>query len=272
MSNNPNHLKVLLPLLFVCLSGSFDPSRASAVGTITEVKLSPDGGRLVIQVDGPFDEHRVSTASDPNRIIIELDGARTSSGVRIEKPPRRDVRDIKVGMTDRGSTVVIYFGANPVPEYRVVRIRDAVLIMLEDSAQSDAAGPIGQPDPSASPRMKPPEPLSQPRSELTSQGPQGPSGLVVKSCQVINGVLVIDVADHNSPRPTHRIELELDLARLGFKAANIERLDGTSASPVSRPRQTKKAGNSEKNRKLARQAVSIKNHAKNLSQRSSMPK
>ena len=137
MNNTHYGFRILVLLSLIFFMGFIDRSGASVIGSITDVKLSSDARRLVIEADGPFDRHRVRTASQPNRLIVDLDGAKVSPTVHIHTPSGKAVREIRVGMTDKGSRVVADFGASPIPEHRTLRMKDSILVMFRGSSQPE---------------------------------------------------------------------------------------------------------------------------------------
>jgi hypothetical protein len=73
------------------------------------------------------------------------------------------------------------------------------------------------------------------------------SGLFIKSAEVIEGLIVLEVADRKEPHSAYRIKLGVDLAQQGFNTAHIRRIsekkqDGLTlaarlaCSSVERPR------------------------------------
>ncbi len=204
-------------------------SLASETGTVTEVKLSADGRRVILQADGEFNRYKTYDLVNPNRLVLELESVHASQGVRIEKPRGKAIREIRVGKTDSGTRVVLDFGPNPLPGHRIVRLKEALLVLLGDSAPGDGAVWTTQPAKSAGStnRIADPEPYPPARSA------EDPSGLSVKECRVVNGLIVLDVADRNSPRTRYRIRLGLDLANLGFRRAHMERIGDPTADAKS---------------------------------------
>ncbi|MEW6350571.1 MAG: AMIN domain-containing protein [Thermodesulfobacteriota bacterium] len=225
-------LQILVLLIMgITADGCAQSSQASEAGTIVEVKLSADGRRAIVQADGEFGRYRTYELVSPNRLVVDLESVQASRGLRIERPKGKAVREIRVGKTDSGTRVVLDFGSHPLPGHRIVRLKDALLVLLGDSPSGDEAVWTAQPAQSSGLAKR----FADSTPDLHATSAEDPSGLSVKECRVVNGLIVLEVSDRNTPRARYRIKLGLDLDNLGFHRAHMERIgDATAHSTAKR--------------------------------------
>jgi hypothetical protein len=218
--------------------GAFLLITASAVGSeiprgkIDDVKLSPDGRRVSIQVEGHVKHPRTLLKRNPSRLIIDFEKAEMESVPTPMVIDHRPIREIRLGKLKKGIRVVLDFGGYSVPDYGIRRLGDYYIIFLGESKLLDK--------PSAKRARRAPRPVAvakkqAQRSKVPARWAAEPatSGtrLKIGSARVVDGMIVLHVSDMNRPSRTYRIKLGVDLDQAGFTTAVIRPL--RKKSPVS---------------------------------------
>jgi hypothetical protein len=239
------------------------PGLAATSCTITQVKISPDLRRVVVKTDSPMKEHVVSSLDKPPRLVIEMAGVRPA-GVEPTMPPGvRAGLGVRVSGTGSGSQLVLDFGGSPLPQYRIRRVDNYLMVFLGEwtppSPQAlgispDAPASKAVPQPLLARGQQPIRPVATSKSPVLPQTvpqqrpalppastgsgrlssakfPSTPGALTIKSAQVIGDSIVLQVAKREKPGHICRLELGIDFDRKRLNLANIETL--TDRKPSS---------------------------------------
>ena len=111
------------------------------------------------------------------------------------------------------------FGGAAAPEHKIRRVGDYLMVFLGDwtpkaaPPKKTAAAP---PIPARPPQVVRPKPNPPTRLALDS------SGLTIKSVEVVDGVIVLQVANRTKPAGNYRIDLGINFDQLGFSVANVQ--------------------------------------------------
>jgi hypothetical protein len=210
------------------------PGAARTDGKITDVKLSPDGGRVIIESTGLINDPTVFVADHlPPRLVLDFERTSLGDMPRTKKIKGKPIRQIRVGNRESGARVVLDFGRYMVPEHRVTRIGDCFIVFLGESEPIPGLDPVVKRErkPAKPRRLAKKKRAGSPRSQKWAPVPASSGArLQVDSARVIDGLIVLDVTDLNNPESAYRINLGVDLAQAGFNVAQVRRVKRKAAS------------------------------------------
>jgi hypothetical protein len=224
--------KIVLVALgaFLLLAG---PVSGSGIpwGKIDDVKLSPNGRRVSIQVEGHVEHPRTLVKRNPSRLIIDFETAKMESVPTPMVIDHRPIREIRLGKLKKGTRVVLDFGGYSVPDYGIRRLGDYYIIFL---GQSKLLGKASAKPARTAPRSGRVAKKQVQRSKIPGHWAAEPatSGtrLKIGSARVVDGMIVLHVSDMNRPSRTYRIKLGVDLDQAGFTTAVIRPLRRKSSA------------------------------------------
>jgi hypothetical protein len=197
----------------------FFESTGLAAGTITDVKISPDLKRVIVKCEGPIDERMSSSVQRSSLLVIDLAGATLGDVERSTRAGREAGLEVRVSKTNTGARLVLDFGGAAVPEHKIRRVGDYLMVFL------------GEWTPKAAPPTKtaatPPRPAQPAHAAPAKSNPPvrlalDSSGLTIKSVKVVDGVIVLQVANRTKPAGNYRIDLGINFDQLGFSVANVQ--------------------------------------------------
>jgi len=236
------HFSLVMAAVLVVLNAGI--SHAVPPGRITQVTASPDARRVTVKCDGMMGPHSVSTGTNPSRLIIDVEGMGIVRSPQINAAAKASGLDVRVAKSSSGARVVLDFGTSAIPSHKIRRLGNYLLVFLQEWE------PKAGPSPSIEPRVEPrTEPRVEPRVE-TRRTPisnraapvagsknkkpyEGESPeLSIKSAAVVDGLIVLTVAHRDNPGVTYRIDLGVDIHKLGFSTAKIS---SSEAGSTPRP-------------------------------------
>ncbi len=207
---------IIFAMVFFC------ESTVLAAGTITDVKISPDLKRVIVRCKGPVDERMSSSVQRSSLLVIDLAGVNLGDVERSTRAGREAGLEARVSKTHSGARLVLDFGGAAAPEHKIRRVGDYLMVFLDDwtpkaaPPKKTAAAP---PIPARHPQVVRPKPNPPARLALDS------SGLTIKSVEVVDGVIVLQVANRTKPAGNYRIDLGINFDQLGFSVANVQPID-----------------------------------------------
>jgi hypothetical protein len=221
------HFGLVMAAMLIVLNPGI--SQAVPPGRITQVTASPDARRVTVKCDGMMGSHTVSTGTNPSRLIIDVEGMGIARSPQINAAAKASGLDVRVAKSSSGARVVLDFGTSAIPSHKIRRLGNYLLVFLQEWE------PKTGPSPSIEPRV---EPRTEPRVETRrmpisnrpapvpgskNKGPyEGESPeLSIKSAAVVDGLIVLTVAHRDNPGVTYRIDLGVDIHKLGFSMAKI---------------------------------------------------
>lgn len=205
-----------------CLCLVLNPaiSWTSDSGIITDVKLSPDKKRIVIRTEGHLEGPAACKTSRPSRLTIDFKSADLVQRQAPLKFTNGPIKEIRSARTETGARLLVDFGDYEVPEYRISKIDGCFLVFLGDfkatrsglrsAARSEEKAEKGG---AFSPVQWEPVPAAT-----------GSGKLRIKTAEVVNDLIVLEVADGKNPAREYRISLGVDLRQHGFNTAEIRAL------------------------------------------------
>jgi len=215
-------------------------------GTVTDVKLSDDAQRIIIQFEGDVGAHKSQALPSSSRLVIDVNSVRADSCPQTQRFPNRPVREIQVDATPKGSQIVVDFGEHEAPQYKIRRM-DNLLVVFFGEYKKSAHAPTEEQHgrvkhaaerPLARARaMRPPRPWTvsaakESRPAATETPPitadfpsSSESGdLFVKQASLDDGALVVELARKSRPGTGYLIRLGIDLTRLGIRMARVDEI------------------------------------------------
>ena len=211
---------------------------APAAESLTKVKVSPDLQRVIIESSGTIAKYNAFELDRPPRLVIDMDGVLPGKAAKVTPPERTGGLKIQVSESRSGTHVVLDFGGGPVPTYRIRPMDNYLIVFLgEWTAPTAKAPPLSASKPASksrhqSSKARSPEPSP---GKLAGKKISKPSDLTIQSATVSNGIIVLKVADRAKPERLFRINLGVNLDRLGFVSAGIHPLTVNPDSAPSPP-------------------------------------
>ena len=208
---------VIFAMVFFC------ETTGLAAGRIDDVEISPDLKRVVVKCEGPVDERMSSSVHRSSLLVIDLPGADLGDIERSTRAGREAGLEVRVSKTRSGARLVLDFGGAAAPEHKIRRVGDYLMVFLGDWIPKAA--------PSKRRAAAPPRPARH-HPQTVQPGPNPParsvlnsSSLTIKSVEVINGVIVLQVANRTKPAGNYRVELGINFDQLGFNVANVQSIN-----------------------------------------------
>ncbi len=184
-------------------------------GAIREIQVSRDARKVWILSEGPIGRHIAFAMKNPNRLVVDFEGTRLGE-VPLKTPVGTgSVKEIRVGYQKSKARVVIDFGDNAMPKYKIHAGSNSVVIAFQ-AEQAPAAGVSSKKKPSAGPRVAA-KPATVPKTPLP--GKKAEPTLSMKSAEMRDGLIVIELVNPKNVNGKYRLVLEVDPAGLRFVRA-----------------------------------------------------
>jgi hypothetical protein len=204
---------VPLGLILLLLSNN---ANGAATGFLTDVKIAQDQKRIVIKHEGDLGKHAAFVIERPHRLVVDF------SSTALGKTPRkinvngREIREIRLGQTPSRARLVVDFGSNPVPAFRIQRMDGALLVMLGSSiAPRSAQGPGASAE-----RERTASSFGKSKSVPESAKSQA-SPLAVKRAGIEDDLVYVELVDKNKPGKTYRLVVDCSLRKLAVRHASL---------------------------------------------------
>ena len=231
MTASRNTISLTLFLLIAVFCGTAFCDSA----TITGVQISPDLRQMIVKFDGLAGKHSAFVIEHPYRLVLDFEStglARVANKINVGREP---IDSIRLGQGNGRGRVVIDFGNNPVPPFRVDRQASAVIVNLAPAAGSANRGaPMARPTPVAVEQAAPravtvaKRPAAMPRPEVpkTKEQESQPtakksSGMTVKSAGMAENLVFVEIADQKDPKRTYRLVIDMDRDELNVRGATL---------------------------------------------------
>jgi hypothetical protein len=215
-------------LVVACASQSF------ASGEISEITLTPDGRRLAIKSEsrmGSYTEQMVP----PSRLVIDIAGTGVTQLPRISGLARDSSLSVRTAKTPSGARVVLDFGSQPVPDHKIVKMNNYLLVFLGQATAQEEAPPKPRVE-----RPKPKETVSTAapvHAQRVKGLPMAPapnvSDLSILSAEIVDGLIVLKVASKANPAMVYKVDLGVDFQQMGFSTARIAPVQGIARTSVT---------------------------------------
>lgn len=204
----------------------------AASGVITGVKVASDLTKIVIKSQGDVGKHAAFVLNGPHRLVVDVadaSAAHTRRRIRVDREP---IREIRVGESPSRVRVVVDFGSNPVPPFKIQRMSDSILVML---GKPRISSPSAASSANASPARRSKSLLTR-RAERGSRNTCD-SKMLVKRSGVKGNLVFVELVCPRDPRKEYRIVVDLDFdavrvrnASVSDATGNVKRFDLVDAS------------------------------------------
>jgi hypothetical protein len=216
---------IVLAVAVLLVAAGFGECRTFAAGKITDVKISPDSRRVIVTADGAMIPAGICRLEGTSKLAIDIPGIGLGDVDRTVRSLEAPVLEVKVSPTASGVRLVMDFGSASVPEHKIRRMENCLILQLSPWSAADSVGDWAAP---AGVRSAS-EPLQssttkQKARQIKAKGRAG--DLEVKSAEVANGLIVLTVVRQDNPDRLYQIDLGVDLEHSGFHVASIRRLKG----------------------------------------------
>ncbi|MDQ7782526.1 MAG: AMIN domain-containing protein [Desulfomonilaceae bacterium] len=194
----------------------------AAEGFLTGVETARDQKRIVIRYEGEIGKHAAFVMEQPYRLVVDF------SSTALGRVPRKigvngsEIREIRLGETPERARLVLDFGENTVPAFRIQRMDGAVLVMLGGGAGSgnspglrESAGRTREaPSVQASKRVR-----EAARSRTSSP--------MVKRAGIEDDQVYVELVDKNNGGKTYRLVVDCNFGKLAVRQASLSDETGT---------------------------------------------
>jgi len=212
---------VLIAVLAAC------PQAKAELGTISDVYVSPDSRNVFLKMEGQVGHHAAFVMQKPGRLVVDVESARLGrlpGKIRVEDEA---INEIRLGTTNGKARVVIDFGDNPVPSFKIDRRLNMLVVGLGASdASPGLPGGSAPPPPHRSVR-RPDSPKPERSERKNDDGP-----VSVKTAGVKDNLVFVELTDRKNPKAKYRLVVDLDLDALSVRNAavsddkgNVKRFD-----------------------------------------------
>jgi hypothetical protein len=206
------------------LIGVLAVSEQCLANDLVEVQVSPDLKRVVVRAQDSIRDYSSFSLHRPSRLVIDMPGCGSGDIHRIDPPGKPGALGVRVSGTRSGARLVLDFKGGPVPAHRITRMDNCLLVFLSDwsvaaTASSSKHASVGEEAPLPVQRsLRRARPAERPFTERVKQHT---GDISIKSAEVVNGIIVLQVAENKNPDRIYRIELGVNLDTLGFDSAGI---------------------------------------------------
>lgn len=204
---------------------------------ITDVRISEDLRRVVIKADGPIDGEPAHRLEGASRLAILIPDATLGDVDRTVRNPDSRELLVYVSSSASGVKIVLDFGKAGVPAFKI-KVMDNCLMAFLGPSGSHASASQDRSFSSAAGASVPPKatPAIRHHADIPTAAQPG-EDLTVRSADVVDGMVVLQVASKKNGGRTYKVKLGLNLENLGFNSAIITRMrdEGVTSQRAPKP-------------------------------------
>jgi AMIN domain len=209
---------VIICLMTVALFGQARAEDRKILG----VQVSPDLKRITIKCDGPAGRPSSFIIRHPYRLVLDMQSTALGSIPRKISVDRDPIREIRLGFLNERARVVIDFGDNVVPPFKIENVNNDIVVNLDRGAtgafskgrHAPVSGSTAQSGPSKIPEAG----RTHPRSHAAR--------IAVKHSRVVNNKLYVDLINRNEPKMSYKLAINLDPKAMAPTNATLTDLKG----------------------------------------------
>ena len=197
-------------------------------GRITAVRLTPDLKQIMIRFEGEIGKHSAFVMANPCRLVLDFEAtglAKLPGKISVNRDP---ISEIRLGAVASRSRLVVDFGDQPVPAFKIEQGGDMVTVRLSpDSMSGKRANARPAPhtprrsssagEPHAKESLAP----SKSASPGTSQAKPLDSRMVVKTAGINENLVFVELADSQNRKKVYRLVVDLDREQMNVRRATV---------------------------------------------------
>jgi hypothetical protein len=193
---------------------------ASPIGKIAWVNMSEDLKRLVVRGEGELPYPVISKMPRSSKVIMDFPQCSLGDFPRIIKPDKKLSREVRSEKTSSGARVTVDFGDGTIPEHRLRKIGDCIMVLFGEVPAEPAAAPARPP----APVVEQADRAARPQHAAPFSDERSTGTVLIKRARVVDSSIVLDVAPRNRATDVYRVILGLDFRQPGFTTAKIVRV------------------------------------------------
>ncbi len=219
---SPSPLSRALLLLCLLLMLNCSQVWGAESAKITSVQVAPDLKQVSIECDGPVGNHSAFVIQKPHRLVLDLQSTglgKIPTRINVGRSP---LNEIRLGYADSRARVVVDFGDNPVPSFKIDRQANGLVVRLGVTAGA------WQPKPTAKPTAQLPKEPAPPKAVTPSPAAPAVNSSVVsvKTAGVKDDLIFVELASKKDPKRTYRLVIDLDVDQLKVRQATVSDAQG----------------------------------------------
>ncbi len=208
--------------LIACLAVLFTAEAANASGYISDIKVSPDLKTLLIKFKGDPGKHTAFVMDNPYRLIVDFESTGLATIPRRIRIARTPIREIRLGSNSSRARVVVDFGANPAPTYKIHRKKGLVALVLDLELEPE---PVRKPKRRSARKPKKKKHRPKPaRTRVTNSDLNSP--MKVTTAGTADNMIYLELVDKKDSNRRYRLVMEMDMNRIRVNQVSISDADG----------------------------------------------
>lgn len=207
---------------------------------ITDVKISPAGDHVLLTSTGPISAHEDFLVGNPNRLVIDFIGARFGRVDTIRPPQGAPVHSIRFSPRPDSARMIVDFGTNPVPPYRIHRENTRAVVILEGRA-----GSVRQRKPPRARQLQSTKKPAAKRAVTETNQQCAKPDIGVASAHVEENTIVVELAGPGESKEKRTLILKIDENPLRIVSASLHKNPPVKAQMKGSSEVPKRPGNVE---------------------------
>jgi hypothetical protein len=191
-------------------------------GTLTEVNVSEDLKRIVIKYTGAVGKHAAFVIERPHRLVIDFASVSIGNVRRKIDVNDKGIQQIRLGQTPARARLVVDFGENPVPTFKIQRMDRAILVMLGRGTSLPGLHTI-----SARTKTSRRAPAPQKKSSRRISRGSEKAPVTVRKAGVADDLVYVELTHRKTPNKTYRLVVDCSLEDLLVRQASLSDSTGT---------------------------------------------
>ena len=224
---------VVTLICLLVISPQYAPARGESQGAnIIGVQPSHDLKQIKIKFSGKAVRPHAYVVERPYRLIMDFKSTRLGHVPAKITLNRGLIREIRTGTHSSLARVVVDFGKNPAPPYKVSGRNDVVILTLGKTHQSAEKSKSAAENRVVAPKEAPTKSSSAPAPPDDRKSESANSPFSVKAAGLSDNLIFVELADRKDPTRTYRLVMDFDYDNLQLRTAtfsdalgNVKRFD-----------------------------------------------